>query len=40
MFHTDRKLDRRIHEVKNYRYRDVRELKEPCISLFSFKSLV
>ena len=28
MFHTDRKLDRRIHEVKNYRYRDVRELKE------------
>ena len=28
MFHTDRKLDRRIQEVKNYRYRDVRELKE------------
>ena len=31
MFHTDRKLDRRIHEVKNYRYRDVRELKEFAI---------
>lgn len=28
MFHTDRKLDRRIQEVKNYRYRDIVELKE------------
>ncbi len=28
MFHTDSKLDRRIQEVKNYRYRDVRGLRE------------
>ncbi len=28
MFHTDRKLDRRINEVKDYRYRDVIPMKE------------
>ncbi len=28
MFHTDRKLDRRINEVKNYRYRGVIHLEE------------
>lgn len=28
MFHTDRKLDRRIQEVKEYRYRDIIPLKE------------
>lgn len=28
MFLTDRKLDRRISEVRNYRYRDVTEMKE------------
>ena len=28
MFHTERKLDRRIQEVKNYRYRELREIKE------------
>ncbi len=28
MFHTDRKLDRRIQEVKNYRYRNIVPMKE------------
>ncbi len=28
MFHTDRKLDRRINEVKEYRYRDILPMKE------------
>ena len=28
MFHTDRKLDRRIGEVKEYRYRDIIPMKE------------
>lgn len=28
MFLTDRKLDRRISEIKNYRYRDAQDLKE------------
>ncbi len=28
MFHTDRKLDRRINEVKNYRYRNIIPMKE------------
>ena len=28
MFHTDRKLDRRIQEVKEYRYRDIIPMKE------------
>ena len=28
MFHTDRKLDRRIAEVKDYRYRDILPMKE------------
>lgn len=28
MFHTDRKLDRRIQEVKNYRYRNMVPMKE------------
>lgn len=31
MFHTDRKLDRRIQEVKNYRYRDISPMKEFAI---------
>ena len=28
MFHTDRKLDRRIQEVKEYRYRDIIPMRE------------
>ena len=28
MFLTDRKLDRRITEVKKYRYRNIRDLEE------------
>lgn len=28
MFHTDRKLDRRINEAKNYRYRNIIPMKE------------
>lgn len=28
MFHTDRKLDRRINEVKNYRYRNIIPMRE------------
>ncbi len=28
MFHTDRKLDRRIQEIKNYRYRDLIPMEE------------
>lgn len=28
MFHTERKLDRRINEVKNYRYRNLTDMKE------------
>lgn len=28
MFHTDRKLDRRINEVKNYRYRNIIHMNE------------
>ena len=28
MFHTDKKLDRRIKEVQNYRYRDIIPMEE------------
>ena len=32
MFLTDRKLERRISEMKQYRYRDVKDLKEFLVS--------